>query len=125
MIFSWMMFKTTWQYSYDMFSAFSCLRGLCCLITNLIFLHLAYRFTFEHEQPKAGNNRYSNYSCNSDASACTTLINPTDEDVDDHLQHQVWSTFVKDDPKSTVFTHTASYSSKSSILSVAYQTSFD
>jgi hypothetical protein len=46
MIFSWMTFKTTWRYSFDFFVADACLRAICCLITNLIFLHLAYRYTF-------------------------------------------------------------------------------
>lgn len=122
MVFSWMMFKSAWQYSYDLFSAFSCVRGLCCLITNLIFLHLAYRFTFEQNRAKTVNSRYSNHSCNSDISACTTMINPTDEDVDDYLEHQVWSTFVKNDHKSVVQNYSQSFSSKSSILSAAYQT---
>ena len=47
MIFCTMMFKNSWKYSFLLFSIFSCVRGVCCCFTNMIFLYLSKKFALE------------------------------------------------------------------------------
>ena len=95
MIFSMLMFETTWKYSYSCFCACGFLRAISELGTNLIFLKLAYQFTFSPAGYAQSENLTSTASSTfmglsgSFGSFLGSFVNtgPTEDDVDRYIEN--------------------------------------